>query len=53
MRAADHQNRLLFFDFKYRYYLDDYILKPFSPSEVMARIRAVLRRVDRTSEAEN
>ena len=26
---------------------DDYILKPFSPSEVMARIRAVLRRVDR------
>jgi DNA-binding response OmpR family regulator len=25
---------------------DDYILKPFSPSEVMARIRAVLRRVD-------
>ncbi len=25
---------------------DDYVLKPFSPSEVMARIRAVLRRVD-------
>lgn len=25
---------------------DDYIVKPFSPSEVMARIRAVLRRMD-------
>ena len=24
---------------------DDYIVKPFSPSEVMARVRAVLRRV--------
>ncbi|WP_313134569.1 response regulator transcription factor [Anaerocolumna sp.] len=27
---------------------DDYIVKPFSPSEVMARIRAVLRRMTRT-----
>lgn len=26
---------------------DDYIIKPFSPSEVMARIRAVLRRISR------
>lgn len=26
---------------------DDYIVKPFSPAEVMARIRAVLRRLDR------
>lgn len=26
---------------------DDYIVKPFSPSEVMARLRAVLRRLDR------
>ncbi len=25
---------------------DDYIVKPFSPSEVMARVRAVLRRMD-------
>ena len=25
---------------------DDYIVKPFSPAEVMARIRAILRRVD-------
>lgn len=25
---------------------DDYIVKPFSPSEVMARIRAILRRLD-------
>ena len=25
---------------------DDYIVKPFSPSEVMARVRAVLRRID-------
>lgn len=25
---------------------DDYVVKPFSPSEVMARLRAVLRRVD-------
>ncbi|MHC1786483.1 MAG: response regulator transcription factor [Christensenellales bacterium] len=26
---------------------DDYIVKPFSPAEVMARLRAVLRRIDR------
>lgn len=26
---------------------DDYIVKPFSPSEVMARIRAILRRINR------
>lgn len=26
---------------------DDYIVKPFSPGEVMARIRAILRRIDR------
>lgn len=25
---------------------DDYVVKPFSPSEVMARLRAILRRVD-------
>ncbi|EOH92773.1 hypothetical protein UAW_02812 [Enterococcus haemoperoxidus ATCC BAA-382] len=29
---------------------DDYIVKPFSPSEVMARIRAILRRIERTDE---
>ncbi len=29
---------------------DDYIVKPFSPSEVMARIRAVLRRIERVDE---
>ncbi|MCI8771662.1 MAG: response regulator transcription factor [Lachnospiraceae bacterium] len=28
---------------------DDYIVKPFSGDEVMARVRAVLRRLDRTS----
>ena len=28
---------------------DDYIVKPFSPGEVMARVRAVLRRIDRNS----
>ena len=27
---------------------DDYIVKPFSPSEVMARVRAILRRIVRT-----
>lgn len=27
---------------------DDYVIKPFSPSEVMARIRAILRRVETT-----
>lgn len=26
---------------------DDYIIKPFSPAEVMARIRAIMRRIDR------
>ena len=29
---------------------DDYIVKPFSPGEVMARIRAVLRRLDISEE---
>lgn len=29
---------------------DDYIVKPFSPSEVMARLRAVLRRLQRPEE---
>lgn len=29
---------------------DDYVVKPFSPSEVMARVRAVLRRMGRTAE---
>lgn len=29
---------------------DDYMVKPFSPSEVMARIRAVLRRISSSSE---
>ena len=30
---------------------DDYITKPFSPSEVMARVRAVLRRIGRGEES--
>jgi DNA-binding response OmpR family regulator len=29
---------------------DDYIVKPFSPSEVMARIRAIMRRLERAEE---
>lgn len=29
---------------------DDYIIKPFSPREVVARVKAVLRRVNRSSE---
>ena len=29
---------------------DDYVIKPFSPGELMARIRAVLRRIDVTDE---
>lgn len=29
---------------------DDYIVKPFSPGEVMARIRAIMRRLEKTSE---
>jgi DNA-binding response OmpR family regulator len=28
---------------------DDYIVKPFNPSEIIARIKAILRRVDKTS----
>lgn len=28
---------------------DDYIVKPFSPGEVMARIRAIMRRIDQAS----
>lgn len=30
---------------------DDYIVKPFSPSEVMARVRAVLRRMTKTDKS--
>jgi DNA-binding response OmpR family regulator len=29
---------------------DDYIVKPFAPGEVMARVRAILRRITRTDE---
>jgi two-component system response regulator ResD len=32
---------------------DDYIVKPFSGAEVMARVRAVLRRLERTADAEH
>lgn len=32
---------------------DDYIVKPFSPGEVMARVRAVLRRVEKVEEKES
>ncbi|MGB7595161.1 MAG: response regulator transcription factor [Erysipelotrichaceae bacterium] len=31
---------------------DDYIVKPFSPGEVMARVKAILRRLDRASSDE-
>ena len=31
---------------------DDYIVKPFSPSEVMARVRAVMRRMSTASKGE-
>lgn len=30
---------------------DDYIVKPFSPGEIMARIRAILRRISRSDDA--
>jgi two-component system alkaline phosphatase synthesis response regulator PhoP len=32
---------------------DDYVTKPFSPRELVARIRAILRRVDRQAEPSN
>lgn len=32
---------------------DDYIVKPFSPSEVMARVRAVLRRMSKTEKGKS
>lgn len=32
---------------------DDYIVKPFSPKEFAARVKAILRRIDRTGEAED
>lgn len=32
---------------------DDYIVKPFSPSEVMARIRAILRRINRQDSSDS
>lgn len=41
-RSEDH-DRIMGLDIG----ADDYIVKPFSPAEVMARVRAVLRRLDR------
>lgn len=32
---------------------DDYIVKPFSPGEVMARVRAILRRIEKTDDKED
>ncbi len=32
---------------------DDYVVKPFSPRELMARVRAVLRRANRSHDAKN
>lgn len=32
---------------------DDYIVKPFSPAEIMARIRAIMRRINRDSNNED
>lgn len=32
---------------------DDYIVKPFSPGEVMARVRAVLRRIEKSTDWES
>ena len=32
---------------------DDYVVKPFSPQELVSRVRAVLRRLGRTAEAES
>lgn len=32
---------------------DDYIVKPFSPGEVMARVKAIMRRIDREEKTEN
>lgn len=32
---------------------DDYIVKPFSPKEFAARVKAILRRIDRSEEAED
>jgi len=32
---------------------DDYIVKPFSPAEVMARVRAIMRRISRTDDQKN
>ncbi len=43
-RSEDH-DRIMGLDIG----ADDYIVKPFSPAEVMARVRAVLRRLDRSS----
>lgn len=41
-RGEDHE-RIMGLDIG----ADDYIVKPFSPSEVMARVRAILRRLER------
>ena len=42
--SADEMNRVLLLELG----ADDYVVKPFSPKEVLARVRAVLRRSRRT-----
>lgn len=45
---TEEEDRIIGLDFG----ADDYITKPFSPREVMARVRALLRRYDRTEPEE-
>ena len=46
--SADEFNRVLMLELG----ADDYVTKPFSPKELLARVRAVLRRTRRTSSVE-
>src|ERR1051326_9172552 len=46
--SADEVDRVLLLELG----ADDYVVKPFSPKELLARVRAVLRRARRTSAVE-
>jgi DNA-binding response OmpR family regulator len=46
--SADEVDRVLLLELG----ADDYVVKPFSPKELLARVRAVLRRAKRTSAVE-
>jgi DNA-binding response OmpR family regulator len=48
-RAAESRRRIVGLEIG----ADDYVVKPFSPKEFAARVKAILRRIDRKDEADD